>query len=82
MHTFFSANDYVHYILKTYMMELHQGERLIFFCSNSMLWPVVSFTSACVVGISDVYIMLNIIEDRTAPFGTPVLNWLLLMFCF
>ena len=35
---------------------------------------VVSFTGACGVGVSDVY-MLKIVCDRTPPCGTPVLNW-------
>ena len=35
---------------------------------------VVSFTGACGVGVSDVH-MLNGVDDRTPPCGTPVLNW-------
>ena len=34
---------------------------------------VVSFTGSCVVGVSDVY-MLNNVVYRTSPFGTPVFN--------
>ena len=34
---------------------------------------VVSFTGACGVGVSDVY-MLNSVGDRTPLCGTPVLN--------
>ena len=34
----------------------------------------MSFTGACGVGVSDVY-MLNSVGDRTQPCGTPVLNW-------
>ena len=35
---------------------------------------VVSFIGACGVGVSDVY-MLKSVGDRTAPCGTPFLNW-------
>ena len=35
---------------------------------------VVSFTGACGVGVSDVY-MLKRVGDRTPPCGTPFLNW-------
>ena len=35
---------------------------------------VVSFTGACDVGGSDVY-MLKSVGDRTPPCGTPFLNW-------
>ena len=35
---------------------------------------VVSFTGACGVGVSDVY-MLKSLGDRTPPCGTPFLNW-------
>ena len=35
---------------------------------------VVSFTSACGVGVSDAY-MLNNVGDLTPPCGTPVVNW-------
>ena len=35
---------------------------------------VVSFTGACGVGVSDVY-MLKSVGDRTPPCGTPFLNW-------
>ena len=35
---------------------------------------VVSFTAACGVGMSDVY-MLNSVCDITPPCGMPVLNW-------
>ena len=34
----------------------------------------MSFTGACGVGVSYVY-MLNNVGDRTPPCGTPVLNW-------
>ena len=47
-------------------------------CVNVMvMWfaYVVSFTGAFGVGLSDVYIMLNNVGDRTPPCGTPVLNW-------
>ena len=35
---------------------------------------VVSFTGACGVGVSDVY-MLKSVGDSTLPCGTPFLNW-------
>ena len=35
---------------------------------------VVSFTGACGVGVSDVY-MLKSVGDRTPLCGTPFLNW-------
>ena len=35
---------------------------------------VVSFTGACGVGVSDVY-MLKSVSDSTPPCGTPFLNW-------
>ena len=35
---------------------------------------VVSFTDACGVGVSYVY-MLNSVCDRTPPCGTPVVKW-------
>ena len=35
---------------------------------------VVSFTGACLVGVSDVFILKSV-GDRTPPCGTPVLNW-------
>ena len=35
---------------------------------------VVSFTGACGVGVSDVY-MLKSVGDSTPPCGTPFLNW-------
>ena len=34
----------------------------------------ISFTGACGVGVSDVY-MLKSVDDRTQPCGTPFLNW-------
>ena len=35
---------------------------------------LVSFTGACGVGVSDMY-MLNIVGDITPSCGTPILNW-------
>ena len=35
---------------------------------------MVSFTGACGVGVSDVY-MLKSVGDSTPPYGTPFLNW-------
>ena len=35
---------------------------------------VVSFTGACGVEVSDVY-MLKSVDDSTLPCGTPFLNW-------
>ena len=35
---------------------------------------IVSFTGACGVGVSDMY-MLKSVGDRTSPCGTPFLNW-------
>ena len=34
----------------------------------------MSFTGACGVGVSDVY-MLKSVGDSTPPCGTPLLNW-------
>ena len=42
---------------------------------------VVSFTGACDVGRSDVY-MLNSVGDRTSPCETQVLNWCCVDVCF
>ena len=41
---------------------------------------IVSFTGACGVGVSDVY-MLKSVDDRTTPCGTPVLNCRLVSAC-
>ena len=41
----------------------------------SLYGDVVTFTGACGVGVSGVY-MLNSVGDRTTPCGTPVLNWM------
>ena len=42
---------------------------------------VASFTGACGVGVSDVY-MLKSVGDSTPPCGTPFLIGVVLMFCF
>ena len=39
-----------------------------------VLRAFVSFTGACGVGVSDVY-MLKSVSDSTPPCGTPFLNW-------
>ena len=41
---------------------------------------VVSFTAACGVGVSDVYMLriyiyIYVVGDRAPPCGTPFLNW-------
>ena len=51
-------------------------------CVNvTVMWSayVVSFTGACSVEVSDVY-MLNCVGDRTLPCGTPVLYWCRVLF--
>ena len=50
---------------------------LMLLCVDVMVMSsayVVSFTGACGVGVSDVY-MLKSVGDRTPPCGTPFLNW-------
>ena len=42
---------------------------------------VVSFTGACGVGVSEVY-MLKIVGDRTPPCGTPVFDLLCIYILF
>ena len=49
---------------------------LTMFMSLMLLWSayVVSFTGACGIGVSDVY-MLKSVCDSTPPCGTLFLNW-------
>ena len=42
---------------------------------------IVSFTGACGVGVSDVY-MLKSVGDNRPPCGTPFLNWRCVYVCF
>ena len=43
-------------------------------CYGDVVCIAVSFTGACGVGVSDVY-MLKSVGDSTPPGGTPLLNW-------
>ena len=50
---------------------------LMLLCVDVMVMSsayAVSFISVCGVGVSDVY-MVKSVSDRTAPCGTPFLNW-------
>ena len=50
---------------------------LMWLCVDVMVMAsayVVSFTGACGVGVSDVY-MLKSVGDSMPPCGTPLLNW-------
>ena len=60
--------------LKRYLFELSSMDNSFIIVMVMLSAYVVSFTGACGVGGSDVY-MLNNVGDITAPCGTLVLKW-------